>query len=116
MKKASLFSIAFLAIILAACRSTAPAPATPAAALPRTAAPLDIGVVVHVNERMGYAIVRCAVLPSTGEEVKIYRNDKEAARLRISGPQRRPYFSADVTSGRPRRGDRVRQVVNEGVK
>ena len=72
----------------------------------------DVGRVMQVNPRQGYVILRCAVLPSEGEEVTIVRDEKEVARARVTGPQHPPYFSADVLSGEPHRGDRVRQQAN----
>jgi hypothetical protein len=115
--KSKLFSwIALGLLFLSACRTPSP-PAAPAVSeVPTAVTPLDLGLVAQVNESLQYAIIRCAVLPSDGEEVTICRNDKEVARLKVTGPRRPPYVSADVLSGSPRQGDRVRQVVTISTK
>ena len=99
-------------LVLSACRTPVP-PGPPAEAQEdRPAEERDLGRVVQVNPRQGYIILRCAVLPSEGEEVTIIRDEKEVARARVTGPRHPPYFSADVLSGEPHRGDRVRKLAN----
>ena len=111
------FFFAVLGPLLLLCSCQTPPSTTPETIAPtNTTVSLDIGFVAHVNEKMGYVILRCAVLPSEGEEVRVYRNEKETACLRVSGPKRPPYLSADVLSGAPRRDDRVRQVLSKPMK
>jgi hypothetical protein len=95
---------------LAACRTVPTLPAPAAEATPTPAAkprPVFAGEVVQIGDD-GYVVLRCAVLPSEGEEAKVYRGDEVVARLRISGPAYPPFIAADVIEGRPRPGDRIR--------
>ncbi len=101
------------ALALAACRS-APPPAVQTSPPPLNR--YDIGSILHVNEKSGYVIVRCAILPSEHEELNVVREEREVARIRLAGPRRPPYLAADVLAGTPRKGDRVRLEKRTGMK
>jgi hypothetical protein len=64
--------------------------------------------IIHVDPDFGFAILRCAVLPSAEKEAKVYRGDEIVGRLGLTGPVRPPFAAADILDGSPQIGDRVR--------
>jgi hypothetical protein len=94
------------AVLLAGCRSPAPAAKPPKPAVAQDALR---GEVLRVNTRERYAVVRCTVLPTSGKEVTVFRRDQPVGKLRITDPRSPPYATADIVEGRPMRGDRIRE-------
>jgi len=94
--------------LLSGCRAPQEAPAaTPPTAQQPADFALDYGVIRHVNREYGYAVVRCAVLPSVGQAVIITRDDHPVGRARIEGPGQPPFFTAAILEGEAWPGDRV---------
>ena len=67
-----------------------------------------VGSVIRVNPSYGYVVVKCASLPSLGEEATVYQDREAKGRLRINGPMRVPFVIADVLDGSVSTGDTVR--------
>ena len=97
---------------LVSCRTLdqAPPPVLPPSPAVSLNSGVDVGSVAHVNPDDGYVILRCAVLPYDQEELKVYRNGMAVGRLRVSGPQKPPFFAADILEGHPRQGDRAQRT------
>jgi len=66
-----------------------------------------IGRVIHVNDAHQYAVLECEVLPSGGEEAKVYNDEALVCRLRITEPIKRPFVTADIIEGKTQAGDKV---------
>ena len=94
---------------LTGCASTPQPTALPVPAEKPPPPPFELGTVIHVNQEKQYVILQCTVLPSSGEEAKVIRNDKTVALLQIRGPSRTPFYSADIVSGAPKKGDQVKR-------
>lgn len=105
-----------LVAALAGCRTAArKGHRTVVAPAPVSEVELVAGRVAQVNERLGYAVIQCGHLLSDGEEVKVYRDDKVVALLRVTGPARAPFTVADVLRGAPQAGDMVRVIRRTGA-
>jgi len=94
--------------IFAGCRSAqAPKPAAPpnAAASPKPL--IAWAEVASVNAAQGYVVLHAKGLISTGGEATVWRGTNEVARLRVGGPARPAWLTADILSGHPQPGDRV---------
>jgi hypothetical protein len=103
-----------LAILLSGgCRT--PPPGSPATTVPPPPVLLTVGRVLNVNAARGYVVVECGSLPSPGEEAKVFRSDEVVARLRISGPSRPPFVTADIVDGQPQPGDTVKVLRKRGA-
>ncbi|MCX6998374.1 MAG: hypothetical protein NTV49_15135 [Kiritimatiellaeota bacterium] len=68
------------------------------------------GEVELVNASQRYVVVRAKGLRSASDQAIVLRGSNEVARLLITGPARPPRWTADVLSGDPRVGDRVRLI------
>jgi hypothetical protein len=84
-------------------------PAPPAAA---TNAPARVvqtawAEVAFVNKAQGYVVLRAKVLQSAAGEATVWRGTNEVARLKVGGPARPPWLTADIVSGHPQPRDRV---------
>ena len=111
-------AVVVLGLCSVSCGTTAQHPALKPAAAAAPVNPLaggrgaDMqlgGKVIRVNADLGYVVVECAVLPNAEEEAKVVRGGNEVGRVRFSGPVAFPYATADVVSGQPMAGDRIRQ-------
>lgn len=89
------------AFLLAGCATTAPPPVS-------TGIPRLSGEIVRVNNRAGYVVAECSVLPSPGEEATVMRGNQPVGRIRFSEQMRPPYAVADLIEGRALAGDRWR--------
>lgn len=85
-----------------ATKSAGPPPLHPAA----LAGSRATGQVIHVNDRGRFVTAECAVLPSPGEEARVFRKNLVVGRIRFTPPVRFPYMTADVLEGRVAAGDR----------
>jgi len=84
---------------------TPPAPAaTNAPARPVQTAWAEIA---YVNVAQGYVVLHAKVLQSAAGEATVWRGTNEVARLRVGGPARPPWLTADIVSGHPQPRDRV---------
>ena len=63
--------------------------------------------VAYVNEAQGYVVLRAKVLQNANGEATVRRGTNEVARLRVGGPARPPWLTADILSGHPQPRDRV---------
>ena len=63
--------------------------------------------VAYVNVAQGYVVLRAKVLQSAAGEATVWRGTNEVARLRVGGPARPPWLTADILSGHPQPRDRV---------
>ncbi|MBP7828936.1 MAG: hypothetical protein KA248_03350 [Kiritimatiellae bacterium] len=95
--------IAGAVLALAGCR--APVPPNPAPVPP----PAFVGRVIRVNSAAGFVVLQCERLPSEGETLTLYRGNEPAGTLRVTGPFRPPFVTADVVAGRPQNGDAARK-------
>ena len=106
------FVTGLLVLTLAGCRT----PSAPrASAAPPPPVLLTVGHVLHVNAPRGYAVLQCGSLPSPGEEARVFRGEQPVARLRISGPNRPPFVTADILDGQPLEGDAVKVFRQRGA-
>lgn len=101
----------------AGCRSAKlPADTTPAATTttnaPAHPKPVIVWVeVASVNAAQGYVVLRAKGLISTVGEATVWRGTNEVARLRVGGPARPAWLTADILSGHPQPGDRVEIMI-----
>ncbi len=65
------------------------------------------GKVVRVNENDGYVVLECTFLPSTGEELTVFRDrDRQIrSRVRVGSVSSGRWVVADIIEGRPMPGD-----------
>ena len=63
--------------------------------------------VAYVNAAQGYVVLRAKVLQSAAGEATVWRGTNEVARLKVGGPARPPWLTADIVSGHPQPRDRV---------
>jgi hypothetical protein len=63
--------------------------------------------VAYVNKALGYVVLRAKVLQSASGEATVWRGTNEVARLKVAGPARPPWLTADILSGNPQIRDRV---------
>ena len=103
----SLVLVCALIAVVSGCH-TAPAklPARPAA---DTNAPVRVAwaEVAFVNEPMGYVVLRSKGLLSAAGEATVWRGTNAVARLKMGGPSRLSWLTADIISGHPQPRDRV---------
>lgn len=69
-----------------------------------------LGTVRQVRSGLGYVVLECVSLPSPGERVTVYRLEQPVGELRITAPIRMPFAAADILSGHPVVGDKVKAV------
>lgn len=93
--------------VMAGCRSVHPVQNLAAEAADREVT-FVLGTVRQVRASMGYVVLECVSLPLQGERVTVYRDGKVAAHLRVNGPVRMPYATADIVDGFPEVGDKVK--------
>ena len=74
--------------------------------------------ITHVNSQDGFVILECAILPSSGEEAKVYRDGKAVGLLRILDMRRGSFVVADILVGKMEMGDEVtfRCIVSSNLK
>jgi hypothetical protein len=89
---------------------TAEASPPPASAVDASAPALPAGAgrIVRVNEKLGYVLIEGGGRLAPGQQAIALREGAPVARLRISHPRLRHFFSADIEDGEPRVGDVVR--------
>lgn len=63
--------------------------------------------IAYVNAAQGYVVLRAKVLQSAAGEATVWRGTNEVARLKVGGPARPPWLTADILSGHPQPRDRV---------
>jgi len=63
--------------------------------------------IAYVNAAQGYVVLHAKVLQSAAGEATVWRGTNEVARLRVGGPARPPWLTADIVSGHPQPRDRV---------
>lgn len=108
-RHSGLFSLSAAAcLVLAGCRTPAPAVVAPPAHTPLPRVWTRVGEILHVNPAGGHVVLRCESLPLPGEEGRVFRGDELVARVRISGPERMPFVVAETAEGDPREGDVVK--------
>jgi hypothetical protein len=73
--------------------------------------PQLVGSVGFVNEPLGFVLVDVGSLysPAAGQALKAFRDGQETAVLAVTAERKRPFVSADIVRGAPRRGDAVYQ-------
>jgi len=85
-----------------------PAPPAPAATnAPPRAVQTAWAEIAYVNVAQGYVVLHAKVLQSAAGEATVWRGTNEVARLRVGGPARPPWLTADIVSGHPQPRDRV---------
>ncbi len=82
--------------------------ATAKAPVAFSTAPRLTGKIVRVNDREGYVVAECSVLPSPGEEATVMRGDQRVGRIRFSDQMRPQFAVADILEGLLLAGDRWR--------
>jgi hypothetical protein len=102
-----------VALLSAGCRATQPSAnmpiQIPAGGLREPVyAFLPAAHVLRVNQEDNYVLLECTVLPSPGEEAKVYRGQTAVAELVITSRQRGPFVIADKVSGDVQSGDMVK--------
>lgn len=103
MNRAAMLAI-LGALLAGGCATPPTRPPAPQPAAATT--PGAYGQVIHVNERDRFCTVECAVLPSPGEEARVFRKNVVVGRIRFTPPVRFPYMTADVLEGGVAAGDR----------
>ena len=89
-------------------KKTPSAPPAPAATnAPARAVQTAWAEIAYVNAAQGYVVLRAKVLQSAAGEATVWRGTNEVARLRVGGPARPPWLTADIVSGHPQPRDRV---------
>lgn len=96
-------AILCVGLAMAGCQAPAPERAAPAPL------PVFVGRVIRVNTAAGFVILQCERLPSAGEILTLYRGKEPAGALRVTGPFRPPFVTADVVAGHPQNGDLARK-------
>lgn len=104
----SLLALALGTSLLLGCAHTKTVKAGAAETPPAPAGPA-LGEVIHVNREQGYVILECTALPSTGEVIKVYRNQRDIGRVRVTGPVYNVFVACDALDGEVRQGDKVRR-------
>ena len=110
-------ALLLLAVLLAGgCRTPArkqaerqPQPAAGSATnAPATVAQTTVwSEITFVNTQQGYVVLRSKGLISAAGEARVWRGTNEVARLRVGGPARFSWLTADIISGHPQPHDRV---------
>lgn len=95
-------ALACAVLLLASGCATVP----PAAVANADAGPSFNGEILRVNLRSGFVVAECAILPSPGQEARLWRDDEAAGRIRFTGLARFPYCTADLLEGEAAPGDR----------
>jgi hypothetical protein len=107
------------AVFFAGCHGAKPtdkkaSPSATATNAPARVAPLIAWAdVAFVNEAQGYVLLRSKGLLSATGEARVWRGTNEVARVRLGGPTRQLWLTADILSGHPRPQDRVEIVVRK---
>jgi hypothetical protein len=103
-----------VALLLAGCHGLkarkvagAPPPTAATNAPAARAAQTAWAEVAYVNKAQGYVVLRAKVLQSAAGEATVWRGTNEVARLKVAGPARPPWLTADILSGNPQIRDRV---------
>jgi len=114
-------SLAGLVALLAGCHSAKPKTKAPAPPPPVVVVATNAPVkpkpviawaeIVYVNAAQGYVAMRSKGLQFAAGEATVWRGTNEVARLRVGGPARPAWLTADILSGHPRPGDRVEIVI-----
>ena len=72
--------------------------------------------VASVNAVDRYVVLHAKGLISVSGEATVWRGTNEVARLRVSGPARPAWLTADILSGHPQPGDRVELRIIKNIK
>ena len=72
--------------------------------------------VASVNAVDNYVVLHAKGLISVSGEATVWRGTNEVARLRVSGPARPAWLTADILSGHPQPGDRVELKIIKNQK
>ena len=110
------------AVWLGGCRSTKSRDAETRKPTVTTNAPAQVAPliawadVVFVNEAQGYVLLRSKGLLSATGEAKVWRGTNAVARVRLGGPTRQMWLTADILSGHPQPQDRVEITVRKSQK
>ena len=64
--------------------------------------------VIRVNPTYRYVILECTVLPTEGEEARVYRKQDMVGTARITSRRHGPFVAAEILEGDPQRGDTVK--------
>ncbi len=69
------------------------------------------GIVTLVNEDNHFVLIDggYSTAPADGLKLKSFTDDAESGTLTVSPQHRRPFVIADIASGTPKKGDRVRE-------
>lgn len=69
------------------------------------------GIITLVNEDNHFVLIDggYSSAPADGLKLKSFTDDAESGTLAVSPQHRRPFVIADITSGTPKKGDRVRE-------
>jgi hypothetical protein len=109
----------FGAVLFSGCHSTKPPDKKPPQSATATNAPARVAPLImwadvaFVNEAQGYVLLRSKGLLSATGEAKVWRGTNEVARVRLGGPTRQMWLTADILSGHPRPQDRVEIIVRK---
>ncbi|NCC51663.1 MAG: hypothetical protein EOM20_10650 [Spartobacteria bacterium] len=97
------------------CRSTSRAPAIPGEPKEPIYRLLPTAHIIRVNQKHNYVILACTVLPSPGEQGKVYRNDSEVADILVTRYRQGAHVTAEIRQGAPETGDLVKfmQLISE---
>jgi len=71
---------------------------------------MPLGEIVSVNRSLNYVILRCIILPSTGEVLKVYHGPVAVAELEIEQVAPGSCAAARILQGYPAKGDLVRRI------
>jgi len=75
-----------------------------------TTAPVYIGQIEVVNRESHFVLIDLsgtATAPEPGTPLTAISSSGEAVRLKVTPERKRPFVSADIVSGEPKRGQRV---------
>jgi len=82
----------------------------PPAEAPSVTAPVYVGEITVVNRESNFVLIDVSGRsspPDPGTELTAISEAGEGSRLKVSPERKRPFVTADVLSGNPKRGQRV---------
>ncbi|HMP89054.1 MAG TPA: hypothetical protein PJ991_02575 [Kiritimatiellia bacterium] len=95
--------IVSFALITGGCATRSGVNKAPPALEPRIAA--SYGRVVRINPQDRYVILECNVLPDSGREIMLYRDQRAVGRVKIADYRSGNWVAADIINGTIMSGD-----------
>lgn len=103
---ATFVAIVVVATVIPGCIHRRPRPREISAGLWRD---MPLGEIISVNRSLNYVILKCIVLPSPGEILKVYHGPVAVAELEIERVAAGSCAAARILKGYPIKGDLVRR-------